>query len=349
MKYIYLILLSVIVVSCNSQNKKTNFTRHNSPPTEEATSQIGEYVVSIFEDSKGNLWFGTLEKGIAMYNGHKLKYFTMKDGLPSNRVTGIIEDSKGIFWLMTGEGLSNFDGRKFTNYTIKANSSSNLLSNLFIDSQDNFWIGTWGGVYRFDGKEFVDFPIPYPKVETQINKDTKNWITEITEDSNGNIWIGRDGYGACKYDGKSFTHLLKRDGLHSNNVTGIEIDSDDNIWFGTRVAEKDNPDPKNRKGKGGVNKMTNNKILSFPKIKGFNNSDVYGIYEDNIGNVWISTISNGVYRYNAGKFENFEIPISIMGILNDKNGNLWFGGAGGLYRINKDGAILNVTTKGPWK
>ena len=37
---------------------------------EENSSQIGQYVTSIFEDSKGHLWFGTLEKGIAKYDGN---------------------------------------------------------------------------------------------------------------------------------------------------------------------------------------------------------------------------------------------------------------------------------------
>ena len=85
-----------------------------------------------------------------------------------------------------------------------------MISQLFIDSKDTFWVGTWGGVYKFDGKSFTHFPIPYPKVETIINEDTKNWITEIKEDSEGNIWFARDGFGVCKYDGKSFTHFLKK-------------------------------------------------------------------------------------------------------------------------------------------
>jgi hypothetical protein len=33
----------------------------------------------------------------------------------------------------------------------------------------------------------------------------------------GNIWFGRDGYGACKYDGSSFTRFTNEDGLPSNN------------------------------------------------------------------------------------------------------------------------------------
>jgi ligand-binding sensor domain-containing protein len=312
-------------------------------------SQIAQYVTSVFEDSKGHLWFGTLEKGIAKFDGKKLNYLTTKDGLSSDRASGIVEDSDGIYWLMTGEGVSKYDGKNFAKLLVGEDFLSNMVSNLFIDSKGVFWIGTWNGVYTFDGESFLPFPIPFPKVSTKINEDTKGWITEIEEDSEGNIWFGRDGYGACKYDGESFTHILKKDGLHSNNVTGIEIDKEGDIWFGTRVAEKDNPDPTKRFGKGGINKLVNNEIISFPEIEGFNNSDVYGMYKDNSGNIWISTIKNGVYKYGGKEFKNYDIPISIMGMIEDQKGNLWLGGAGGLYRMNEDGGVVNVRTNGPWE
>jgi ligand-binding sensor domain-containing protein len=38
-----------------------------------------------------------------------------------------------------------------------------------------------------------------------------------------------------------------------------------------------------------------------------------------------------------------------MGMREDRKGNLWLGGAGGLYRINQSREVINVTTKGPWK
>ena len=105
MKLTILIILSILTTSCNSQEKKVNTKKSDSAKVE-IESQIGEYVTSIFEDSKGNLWFGTNGNGIARYDGEKLKYFTTMDGLPSERVTGITEDSNGIFWLHTGEGLT---------------------------------------------------------------------------------------------------------------------------------------------------------------------------------------------------------------------------------------------------
>lgn len=350
MKIILLALLTVFWISCNSQENKIEIAKTENPTEQKNVLQIGQYVTGIFEDSKGNLWFGTIEKGIAMYDGNQLKYYTKKDGLPSNRVTSVTEDLDGILWFNTGEGIAKYDDGKFTTYRIKKDDwYSNSISQFFIDSKGEIWVGTWGGVYRFDGEKFTPFPIPYPRVETAINEDTKNWITEIKEDLDGNMWFARDGYGACKYDGKSFTHILKKDGLHSNNVTEIEFDSKGNIWFATRVAEKDNPDPEKRIGKGGVNRMTNGKIISFPDVKGFNNGDVFEIHTDNSNNVWISTTENGVYRFDGESFKNYNIPISIMNILDDKKGNLWLAGAGGLYRINQNDEVINVTTKGPWK
>ncbi len=342
MKLILLAILAILTSSCNSQEKTNGSYEMNE-------SQIGEYVTSVFEDSKGNLWFGTIHKGIARFDGSQLQYFTNKDGLPTNRVTGVIEDEEGNYWFSTDMGILKYDGTEFTHYPVKKNDwQSNSISQLLIDSKGEFWVGTWGGVYQFDGREYTPFPLPYPKVNTPINEDTKYWITQIKEDNNGHIWFARDGYGITKYDGKEFTHILKNDGLHSNNVTVIEFDQEGNFWFGTRVAEKDNPDPQKRVGKGGVNQLVNKAIISIPDIEEFNNDDVYEIYRDESGNIWISTIKNGVYRYDGEEFKNYAIPISIMGITEDKKGNIWFSGAGGLYRINPNEEIINVTTNGPW-
>jgi len=350
MKPIIFIILSILSASCSSQEKKLNTNKGNDSFTTKTESQIGEYVTSVLEDSKGNLWFGTLEKGIANYDGKELRYYTEKDGLPSNRVPSVKEDKHGLLWFTTGDGLSKFDGQQFVTFRVKEDDfSSNMISNLLIDSKDIFWIGTWNGVYKFDGKDFQPFSIPYPEVDTKINEDTKYWITGIKEDPEGNIWFKRDGYGICKYDGNSFTHLLKKDGLHSNNVTVIEFDKDGNAWIGTRVAERDHPDPKQRIGKGGVNKLTKNGIISFPEIEAFNNSDVYKIYKDHSANIWIGTTKNGVYRYDGEAFKHYDVPISVMGMLDDRKGNLWLSGAGGLYRINKQGDLLNITTNGPWE
>lgn len=339
MKYIILSLLIIFSISCDSQEQKIK----------EKGGQIGQYVVDVFEDSRGNLWFGTIEKGVAKYDGKTLKYLTTEDGLPTNRITTIIEDSTNTLWFGTGQGIVKYDGNTFTNYTEKDGLCDDSISGLFIDSKGIFWVRTWGGLCQFDGEKFTKFALPYPEIETPINEDTKNWITEIEEDSEGNMWFSRDGYGATKYDGQSFTHFTKKMGLHSNNVTQIEEDAAGNFWFATRVAERDDPDPARRFGKGGINKFDGTSFINFPEIAGFNEDDVYGMYRDPSDNIWISTRSNGLYKYDGKEFNNYNVSVSIMSMLVDKNGTLWLGAAGGLYRMNLKGEIINVLQGGPWK
>jgi ligand-binding sensor domain-containing protein len=349
MKILLLTLMTVLSVSCNSQEKKTENEKNEKPTEVQNASQIDDYVVETFQDSKGNLWFGTLEKGVAKYDGNKLTYLTKEDGLPSNRVTRVIEDDSSNLWFGTGGGISKFDGKSFTNYSEKDGLCSDMVSNLFIDSKGIFWIGTWGGVCKFDGIQFKIFPIPYPKVKTKINPDTKDWITSIAEDAEGNIWFGRDGYGASKFNGKSFVHFTTKEGLNSNNVQSIVPDNEGNIWIGTRVAEKDNADTEKRFGQGGLNKYDGDKFIHFPERKGLIENDVYEIYKDLSNDLWFSTRSNGVYKLEKKEFVNYDVPTSTMSFLKDNEGNIWLGCAGGLYKIDKNGAVKNVTTNGPWK
>ena len=348
MKILLLTLMSFLFVDCNSQVKKTQTEKNGKQPEIQYASQIDDYVVEVFQDSKGNLWFGTLEKGVAKYDGSKLTYLTTENGLPSNRVTRVIEDDSSNLWFGTGSGISKFDGKSFTNYSEKDGLCSNMVSNLLIDSKGVFWIGTWGGVCKFDGIRFEIFLIPYPKVQTKINPDTKDWITSIVEDVDGNIWFGRDGYGASKFNGRSFVHYTTEQGLNSNNVQSIMPDNEGNIWIGTRVAEKDNADTKMRFGQGGLNKFDGKRFMHFPDRIGLSENDVYSIYRDISNNLWFSTISNGVYKLENNEFVNYAVPTSTMSILRDNEGNIWLGCAGGLYNINKNGETINITTEGPW-
>ena len=71
------------------------------------------------------------------------------------------------------------------------------------------------------GKSLNRVELPAPEIDTPINPDTENWIKEIMEDSNGNMWIAKGGHGAYKINGTEITHFTKKDGLHSNSVTEI--------------------------------------------------------------------------------------------------------------------------------
>jgi len=336
-------------MSCNRPTEQADATHVELITAQPSGSQVGEYVVDIIQDTKGELWFGTLQKGVANFDGDNLNYFTTKDGLPSNRITSIIEDKSGNLWFGTGSGISKFDGTNFINYSENDGLCSDRISNLFIDSKGTLWIGTWGGACKFDGTEFQDFQLPYPKIGTIINPDTKDWITSIAEDDTGNIWFGRDGYGVTKFNGESFVHFTTKQGLNANTVQSIAIDNQGDIWIGTRVAEKDKLDTTEQFGQGGLNKYNGNNFVHYPENKGLHNDDVYAIYKSNQNEVWISTLSHGVYRYANNEFIQYDVPTPTMSFAQDQKGNVWLGCAGGLFKIASDGEVVNITTNGPWK
>ncbi len=353
--FLFFSMLS-IQLSCTSQEPTQTIPESSSTPVPfltdpeapDTTGQIGEYVVEIFEDSKGNLWFGTISKGVARFDGKTLQYFTTKDGLPTNTVVDITEDKSGNLWMATHDGLSKYDTQKntFTNYTIEDDLPHHRLSRVLIDSKGVLWIGSWGGVGFYDGENFKIFPLPTPDVELYHYQSTVNWVTEIIEDQKGNIWFTRDGYGVCKYDGKSFTTYTKKDGLPSNNVQAITEDQKGNIWLGCRVAEKDAPDEKDRKGAGGLCRYDGNTFLTFPNIKGLHHNDIYSTYEDRKGNIWIGANgAHGLYQYDGKDFTLYHqtdrpdlMPFGygIQSILEDQKGSIWLGLSGGLFRLEED-------------
>ncbi len=358
-------MLTMVVVTACGRQTSSNLPE-NSPP-ESATAaqidpdaQIAKYVVGMLEDREGNLWFGTLGKGVARFDGTELTYFTTDDGLPGNGVVNILEDKEGTLWFGTQSGLSRYDGSEFTNFSMEGGEAENRISSLLIDSQDQLWVGTWGGVFRSEGNEFRPFELPIPDIELLSYQTTMDWITEIKEDSEGNIWIGRDGYGFCKYDGHSFTHLTEKDGLPSNNVFDIHEDQQSNFWIATRVAERDHPDEAQRTGAGGLSMFDGESMRQFPELPGLSGNDVYSIYEDQSGQIWVSTTGNGVYRYDGLTFTNYqqkessaldEHSVNFFGIqsmLEDSMGNMWFGCSGGLFRLEGEG-VVNVRVGGPWE
>ncbi len=96
-------------------------------------------VISLFIDSKDNLWIGTFGGGVDFLKASELdwigkrevkfKNFNSSNGLPNNIVYGILEDKKGNIWFATDNGISELiiNTGEFTNYV----TSSGLNSDQF--------------------------------------------------------------------------------------------------------------------------------------------------------------------------------------------------------------------------
>ena len=320
------------------------------------TTQIDAYVVAAFEDSKGNLWFGTNGQGVARWDGTSLSFLSIPQGLIGDVVTGIGEDGEGYLWFGTHDGTSRYDGSKFTGFG-PAEGLTGAGCKVLVDRNGSVWVGTSDGVFRFNGKRFIAFALPTPVIDAPSFKMVPGKVWDLFEDSKGNIWFGRDGYGACKYDpsaalrtgGATFTHFTKKDGLCSNNVASIVEDAQGNIWFGSITS--DFP-PINE---GGVARYDGKTFTQFPEEKGLTANDIYNLYADRAGNIWIGAIRVGACRFDGKTFTLFDKTdrpdltkyFAIQAFVEDRHGTLWFGFSGGLFMFNGS-SFVNVTRGGPW-
>lgn len=68
------------------------------------------------------------------------RYYTTKDGLPSNSIYKCVLDRHGFLWIATDNGLARFDGKNFKTYTTAQGLPDNEITDLFIDNDGRIWV-----------------------------------------------------------------------------------------------------------------------------------------------------------------------------------------------------------------
>lgn len=122
----------------------------------EAQSESFMYVMSVFEDSRGNIWAG-LQDGVGYVkpSGQYVHVAHAKGSPTSTNFSfnsTVLEDSKGTIWVGTyGGGISRLNADStFTHFTEKNGLSNNVIHAMEIDDQDRLWMVSNGGLSMFD-------------------------------------------------------------------------------------------------------------------------------------------------------------------------------------------------------
>ncbi len=108
------------------------------------------YVFSVYVAADGHVWAGTWGGGVSFYDGKKWQSLTTEDGLAGNIVYSIAQDSEGVFWFGTNQGLSRYDGKAWQTFA-KAGANGLIDDNVYAVitlPTGEVWVGTRGGVTR---------------------------------------------------------------------------------------------------------------------------------------------------------------------------------------------------------
>ena len=360
---ILLFIFLVVFTSCNGQKEANTATPPNAfkpSPTvirnfkasalapDFDTTLVSQYIRSIFQDSKGNLWFGTIDEGVVRYDVNTLTYFSNPDGFNSSTVYAINEDKNGHLWFGTDQGVYKYNpstafvagGNAFRNYNQKDGLSHVDISRkgILVDQSGTIWVGTHGGVFRYDPSA-DDKGAPSFSLFQQVPPIN---VTAIMEDRSGNIWFASSKEGVFRYDGKTVLHIAEKEGLGDNYAGGMAQDKEGNMWFTM---------------KNGICKYDGKTLTDYTPQDGLGGTEFWGIYIEQSGIIWV-TARGSTTRFdpsiplpNPKAFTVFTVQdglnCCVQSMYQDRAGNMWWGTGQGLYRFDGKG-FYQVKQNGPW-
>ena len=141
----------------NKLNPLTGEFDHFTHDVLNKKSISGNRIICLYVDRKSNLWIGTFGGGLNKYNpeDNSFEYFSTRNGLPSNTINFITEDSHGNLWITTDKGLCVFnpESNTFKNFDV----NDGLQGNEFIHGSGylskragNIYLGGINGLNIFN-------------------------------------------------------------------------------------------------------------------------------------------------------------------------------------------------------
>jgi len=302
-------------------------------------------------DREDKLWLafnytGVFHFGLEMDDYKEFFYNSEIEGsIGSNSTNEIICDKNGELWFGNSRGISRYvaDDNSFENYYIDPSNWQNKINRIFTmtdDKHGNIWTisNDVKGVGCFSKlkKEF-----------THYSKDMNAWISSVTTDQSGLVWLGNWYQGIYKLDPrpKKFSAFSVekngRDVLDGKIILAVYEDQNEEIWFGGDLD-----------GLYRYNRQTEK--ISVYKIEGGNfdskaENYILDIFQDSKGNFWIGT-KVGLCSFNpkTGKFKHIQQSPSqyhglsrLAKIYEDENSILWLVSLNG-YLVQFDPETLTT-------
>jgi len=315
------------------------------------------------EDQRGEMWLGTDGSGICRFNGVEVKVMDRNDGLSGNIIRSVFEDSRGNIWIGTEYSLDKYDGFSLQSFSETKISGTAVLA-INEDRKGNIWVGTeTEGLFRI---EFGDSMIidKYTVSEGLANM----FIFDIDVDNEDRLWLSLiGGVNIVEFEEDSFqvTKLVEGYDIPSGNILCGSMDPNGDMWFGTyqegvfKIEVGDDLDnvtattpdflnflsfervwdihwtSKNEcfvaTEDQGIIQFNEQGILNhFTKESGIRTNQIFRITESENGNLWFSTLGNGILKFENKMLVKYREGVGIKGaqiydVETNDNGDLLIG------------------------
>lgn len=238
-----------------------------------------------------------------------IQHFGEADGFSEILVTYVIQDSEGIIWLATWDGLRKYDGYRFITYKAHPGDGCPLASNRinYVEETPDHNIVCWSGddYYLFNRKteKFEPYKGSIRAKAYHIPDETAKIYRNLPEYRNINphflLVDKQQGVWIYTYRGLERVSITSKPLIPEKNeinaseeyVRGIFVDRDNRLWVSDkngyiRIHEK-------HSGPRARYLSPSGQLSATPVRFG---SSVYCFFEDHLGQIWMGTKPDGLFR-----------------------------------------------------
>lgn len=252
--------------------------------------------------------------------GQSYRLFTTDQHLSSSLINNIYEDSKGMIWIATEDGLNRYDGSKVTIYKHDIEDKHSLVHNyvcaIFEDSHGNLYIGSYGGlqIYNYAEDNFS------PRATDKEGKPFYNNVSSIIERKNGEIWVLGD-YLSVVTIAENKQPIIER------------IEADIPIESSAYMIEDDNGDIWASRGEGVYQIITENGRI---QSKSHKLDASICLCKDTEGNIYAGSMHKGLHIFDKKQEKFVNIPYTTGENLPVKH----------IFLLDSDRILLSTDGKG---
>lgn len=276
-------------------------------------------VTAINVDSSNRLWLGHYSRGVSLVEFGRVESITHPEHLPTNRVYSLAEYDSSTTAIGTRQGLALVDS-KHGNVTSSQHLPAHVVDEMVVDGQNRLWVGINNrhGCYKLENGKWQQF--------TEKDGLSSDRIMSLLVDSEENLWLGTFGKGVVKHEPDVFENFNKSSGLTDNKIWAL-LPFDGGLLAG---------------GHGGIAYLKEDSIEVLDIIPELVNDEVYDLYEDRDGYLWISAKNRGIYRVSPDRqYQLFPYPDTrnthwVFDIHQSSFGHMYFAGYSGLMTIALD-------------
>ncbi len=262
-------------------------------------------VVGMMTDTRGRLWIGTNDAGIARYENGQYTYFTVEDGLPSNSVRCFTEAKDGTVYVGTSDKICRFR----TDDTIEVlKSGITFVKEMVMYDGMLVVMDNAGCIYGIEENG-----------ELCVEDKAKAYFYYCLAMTSEGLVIGTESGELFVFERYGDVLRIKRQiPVTANEISAIHEDSEKRLWIATE---------------NGVGYLDEEDMFYEMEFENFSSSFT-GFHEDYQGNIWIASSSYGVMKLSESSFVNvFEkarIQSVVVNAVEYYDGVYFFGTDNGL-------------------